>query len=75
MTDTSREAVKQAHEAMTGEPLLWRDGWHALNQENRDLKAKLAKAVNALGQIATDEHPLGWTAIAALAEIKGDSHE
>jgi len=31
----------------------------------------LAKAVEALEEIATDEHPLGWIAIAALAEIKG----
>jgi hypothetical protein len=35
-------------------------------------EAKLAKAVEALGEIATDEHPLGWIAIAALAELKGD---
>jgi len=40
----------------------------ALNAE-----AKLAKAVGALEEIATDEHPLGWTAIAALAELKGDT--
>jgi len=36
------------------------------------LEAKLAKAVEALGEIATDEHPLGWIAIAALKELKGD---
>ena len=44
-----------------------------MEQINRTLavEAKLAKAVEALEEIATDEHPLGWIAIAALAEIKG----
>lgn len=35
-------------------------------------EAKLAIAVAALGEIATDEHPLGWIAITAIAEIKGE---
>ena len=35
------------------------------------LRAKLAKALEALGEIATDEHPLGWIAITALAELTG----
>lgn len=38
-------------------------------------EAKLAKAVEALEEIATDEHPIGWVAIAALAELKGTSDE
>ena len=36
-------------------------------------EAKLAKAVEALSEIATDEHPLGWIAIATLAELKGET--
>ena len=51
---------------------FWRSGWWALDQDKRAIEAKLVKAVEALGQIATDEHPLGWTAIAALREIKGE---
>jgi hypothetical protein len=50
--------------------------WVDVSQQNyqraKVAEAKLAKAVEALGEIATDEHPLGWIAIAALAELKGD---
>ena len=49
--------------------------WAEVSQSNyqraKAAEAKLAKAVEALEEIATDEHPLGWIAIAALAEIKG----
>jgi len=50
----------------------WEDD-DALEAADRieELEAELAKAVEALEEIATDEHPLGWIAIAALAEIKG----
>ncbi len=36
-----------------------------------ELEVKLAKAVEALAKIATDEHPKGWIAIAAYNELKG----
>lgn len=32
------------------------------------LEAEVARLREALGEIATDEHPLGWIAIAALAQ-------
>jgi hypothetical protein len=44
-------------------------------QRADEAEAKLVKAVGALVQIATDEHPLGWTAIAALKEINGENHD
>jgi hypothetical protein len=46
--------------------------WDETADRIEALEAKLAKAVEALGEIATDEHPLGWIAIAALKELKGD---
>ncbi len=36
-----------------------------------ELEVKLAKAVEALAELATDEHPKGWIAIAAYNELKG----
>jgi hypothetical protein len=41
----------------------------------KKLDLQLAKAVEALSEIATDEHPLGWIAIATLAELKGEKDE
>jgi hypothetical protein len=35
------------------------------------LRGDLKRAVEALGEIATDEHPLGWIAITALVELTG----
>ena len=39
--------------------------------EIKRLRGDLAKALEALGEIATDEHPLGWIAITALADLTG----
>jgi len=41
----------------------------------KELEAKLAKAVDALAQLATDEHPQGWIAIATLVDLKGQDDE
>jgi len=48
------------------------DGRRALARIE-ELEAKLARAVGALEEIATDEHPLGWIAIATLAKLKGET--
>jgi ElaB/YqjD/DUF883 family membrane-anchored ribosome-binding protein len=50
----------------------WADVSQRNYQRAKAAEAKLAKAVEALGEIATDEHPLGWIAIAALKELTGD---
>ncbi len=51
------------------------DGYDMAKNEYRsyieELEVKLAKAVEALAELATDEHPKGWIAIAAYNELKG----
>jgi hypothetical protein len=50
--------------------------WADVSQQNyqraKAAEAKLVKVVEALSEIATDEHPLGWIAIAALKELEGE---
>jgi len=56
----------EAQQAKTYQALL------KVTKIHDEVEAKLAKAVEALEEIATDEHPLGWIAIAALTELKGE---